>query len=600
MRKLFFVMLMLPLLAAAQYNQERSTEQNFENSSLFFKSHYMNPFGLHRFKQVTVGLIDDPFLNLYLNPAFRPNLDDNAALVYIDFRSERTHANLLEGYANPASYFSSSSFGLVAPDPRWMTIARSEPEPVFSIGVLANPISKITKKFFIGGSYQLMHKQEKFYQMPYWIYSENFYNDNFGNARLGLQNVPVIDRFSGKDEMTLQGHFIALYSGYKLKDKISIGISFNGVNHSREGGYLNSYRDEYGSTDKTEYRTLQLLERNQNYDHTDLSIGANYNPSDKSLLGLKAGWLKGKASQDYSSQGVYYSKNNLPEISSNWWLSDSKSSTVQNWKHGGNSKYIGINFNHSLKPGKEISGYYRYTLGNEDITNTSIIYDTTYYSSRWAWDTTWSYYRGGSLTSDARAGDGFRKKYDHELLIGFKSRLTSSSRVTVGLHFNSLKTDCFTSEPVVALRTSDYVYRSSRYPEKTYYLRLKEDKVLEWSYKSRFWSLQIPVILEYNFSEHFGLMVGVNRILSGSEIKDETTAYFTKRERVEDGVTKIETNFGERYKQPAKKFTESYFDLISSLELRISDAFKVRLMVNAEIESKVRVSQGLLSFVLKL
>ncbi|MDP2423852.1 MAG: hypothetical protein U1C46_02225 [Bacteroidales bacterium] len=600
MKKSLLLVVMLPLLSFAQYNQESSTEQSFENSNLFFKSHYLNTFGLHRFKQVSAGLIDDPFLNLYLNPAFYPNLTDDDALIYIDFRSDRTEANLFDDHVMPMSYYSSSSFMPGYPDPRWLTLARSEPEPIVSIGMLANPLSKITKKFFIGGSYQLMHKQEKFYQMPYWIYYPNFYKDNFGSARIGLQNVPIIDRFSGKDEMTLEGHFFTLYSGYKLTDKLSLGASFNGVNHSREGGYLNSYRDEYGSTDKTEYRTSQLLERNQIYNHADFSLGANYSLSDKSLVGMKVGLLKGKANQDYSSQSSYYSKNNIPEVSSNWWLSDSKSSTFQNWKHDGTSKYIGVNINHTLSEGKEMSGFYRYTLGNEDIINSSKIYDTTYYSSRWTWDTTWSYYRGSSLTSDKRTGDGFRKRYNHEVLIRFKSKLTSSSIVTVGLYFNSMNTDCFTSEPVSALRISDYLYRSSKYPQRTYYLKLSEAKVLEWNYNSRIWSLQIPVILDYAFSENFGLMIGVNRILSGSEIKDETIAYFTKRERVENGTTTIETNFGERYKQPTKKFTESYFDLIGSINVKISDAFKVKLLLNLEIEPKIRMAQGWLSFEMRL
>lgn len=600
MKKIFLLLVILPLLSFAQYNQERTTEQSFENSDLFFKSHYLNTFGLYRFKQVSAGLIDDPFLHLYINPAHQPNLADDDALIYIDFRGDRTEVKLFDGYVVPMYYGRGLWDWYSYPDPRWLTVARSEPEPIVSIGILSNPLSDITKNFFIGGSYQLMHKQEKFYQMPYWIYYPNFYYDALGVSREGLKNVPIIDRFAGKDEMTLEGHFVTLFTGYKLTDKLSLGASFNGVNHSRDGGYLNSNRDEYGGTDRTEYSTSQLLERNQKYNHSDFSIGAIYDLSEKSSVGIKAGLLKGKADQDYTSQSSYYSKYNIPNVSSNWYLNDSKSSTVQNWEHDGNSKYYGVNFKHKLKEEREISGFYRYTFSNEDVTNSSIIFDTSYYFSRWSWDTSWSLYRGSSLTSDKRNGDGFRKKYNHEALISFKSKLTSASTVTIGLYYNSMKTDYFISEPVLALRSSNYTGTSSYWQPYSYSLKLTEDKVLEWNYNSRIWSLQIPVIFNFTLSENFGLMLGVNRILTGSEIEDETIAYFNKRERVENGITKTETKFGERYLQPTKKFTESYFDLIGSLNVNISDAFKIRLLLDPEIEPEVRVAQWWLSFEMRL
>lgn len=600
MKKIFLLIVFLPLLTFAQYNQERSTEQSYENSDLFFKSHYLNTFGLYRFKQISAGMIDDPFLNLYINPAHQPNLANDDALIYVDFRSDRTEVKLFDGYVVPMYYMKMPMIWPPYPDPRWLTVARSEPEPIVSIGILANPLSDITKKFFIGGSYQLMHKQEKFYQMPYWIYYPNFYYDNFGSVRAGLENVPIIDRFAGKDEMTLEGHFFTFYTGYKLTDALSLGASFNGVSHSRDGGYLNSYQDEYGTTDKTEHKRSELLERNQQYNHSDFSVGAIYDFSEKSSLGIKAGMLKGKAEQDYTSQSSYYSKYNTPEVSSNWWFNDSKASTIQNWEHDGKANYYGFNFKHRLKEGKELSGFYRYTYSDEDVTNSTIIFDTSYYSSRWAWDTSWSVYRGSSLTSDTRTGDGFRKQYNHEALISYKSKLTSSIFVTLGLYYNSVKTDYSTSEPVLALRTSNYSGSSSYWTPYSYSMKLLEDKILEWNYNSRIWSLQIPVILNFNLSENFGLMLGVNRILTGTEVKEVTVSYFKKRERVENTTTKTETNFGEKYLQPTKKFTESYFDFIASFNVNISDAFKVKLLVDPEIDPEIRVAQWWLSFEMRL
>ncbi len=601
MKKIFLLIVLLPLVSFAQYNQERTTEQSFENSDLFFKSHYLNTFGLYRFKQVSAGLIDDPFLNLYINPAYQPNLGNSDALIYIDFRNDRTEVKLFDAYVVPMYYYSDLRImPPYYPDPRWLTVARSEPEPIISIGILTNPISEITKNFFIGGSYQLMHKQEKFYQMPYWIYYPNFYVDALGGVRAGLENVPIIDRFAGKDEMTLEGHLFAFYTGYKITDNLSLGASFNGISHSRNGGYLNSYQDEYGTTDKTENKYSQLLERNQKYNHSDFSLGAIYHFFEKSLFGIKAGLLNGNADQDYASQSSYYYKYNIPNVSSNWWLNESNSSTSQNWKHEGSLKYYGVNFKHELKEGKEISGFYRYSYGDEDITNSSVIFDTSYYSSRWAWDTSWSMYRGSSVVKDNRKGEGYRKRYNHEALLSFKSQLTSGIFVTLGLYYNSVTTDYFTREPVIVLRSSSYNRTSSYWGAYSYSQKLFEDKLLEWNYNSRIWSMQVPLLLNFDISKNFSLMLGVNRILTGSEIKEITIAYFKKRERDDNGNVKTETNFGERYIQPTKKFTESYFDFVANFNINITDAFKARLLLDPEFDPEIRVSQWWLSFELKL
>jgi len=67
-RTAFF--LLIPFMLSAQYWGERVTEKSFESSNLHFNSYYFNPMGINQFNDVTVGLMDDPFLNLYLNPAY--------------------------------------------------------------------------------------------------------------------------------------------------------------------------------------------------------------------------------------------------------------------------------------------------------------------------------------------------------------------------------------------------------------------------------------------------------------------------------------------------------------------------------------------------
>jgi len=49
----------------AQYFGERNTEQNFEQSEIYYKSHLMNPYGLFSFKKIAGGYFNYQFLNLY-------------------------------------------------------------------------------------------------------------------------------------------------------------------------------------------------------------------------------------------------------------------------------------------------------------------------------------------------------------------------------------------------------------------------------------------------------------------------------------------------------------------------------------------------------
>ena len=80
--KVLLLLLFIPMTLSAQYYGERVTEKSFEQSNVFFKSNYLNTFGLFRFHNVAPGLIEDPFLDLHVNPANLPNFQDKSTLIY--------------------------------------------------------------------------------------------------------------------------------------------------------------------------------------------------------------------------------------------------------------------------------------------------------------------------------------------------------------------------------------------------------------------------------------------------------------------------------------------------------------------------------------
>ena len=297
MKKIVIIIILTPLVIFSQYFGERTTEQSFEQSELYFNSHYMNTFGLLNFKAVSVGLVNDPFLNLYLNPAILPEIKNGDILVYLDFRGDRTETPVLNGYVAPNFYADMIYRPYV--DPRWFTTTRTEPEPTVSLGLLTYPLKEINDRLFIGGTYQFIHREEKFYTVPYLIYTSRYYYDALNVRAEGLKDVPIKDRLSGKDEMVNQGHLFSAFAGYQISMDLSIGISLNGIIHKRDGGYFNSNSDEFGNTDKYDWSNSQGQERDQKYHHFDFSGGIQYKLTSTFGIGVKAGILSGDADQDY-------------------------------------------------------------------------------------------------------------------------------------------------------------------------------------------------------------------------------------------------------------------------------------------------------------
>ena len=187
----------------------------------------------------------------------------------------------------------------------------------------------------------------------------------------------------------------------------------------------------------------------------------------------------------------------------------------------------------------------------------------------------------------------------HEALLNFLWKLTEKTNVRAGIYYNSTSTNVNSSEPVISLRKSSYNYINKNNTN-NYLYDLFEDKILEWEYDARSWSLQIPIVFNFGINESWSIMLGLNRILNGWEIEDKTTAYFAKRERNENGDIKIETNFGERYTQPKQKITEDFTKVMAGLNVNLSNTFTARLLVDPEWGDYFNLAQWWLSFTAKL
>ncbi|MCU7491736.1 MAG: hypothetical protein HF300_05795 [Ignavibacteria bacterium] len=595
MKKILFFLLIIPALCSAQYYGERAAEKSFQNSDMYFKSHYLNTFALPAFRQVAAGFVRDPFLDLFNNPASLPDLNGKEIKFYMDFRGDREVPSIVGSYV-PLNFYAPADISL--PDRRWISTARMEPEPVVSIGLLTYPVKEINKSFFLGATYQLIHREEKYYSMPYFIYTSRYGYDAF-NAKVAspASDIPIIDREANTDEMLTSGHLFSAFMGFRVLSNLTFGLSLNGVSHSRAGEYLNLNNSEYGNTSQTKYSNSSSEAKDEKYRHLDISAGVSMEVSPLLTLGLKGGFLSGKADQAYNEGSSYFYQYRVTGQLPDWSYNMSNSVTEQSWSHKGTTKYLGVNFIKRLPEGKEIAGFYRYNHSNIDLSSLSAINDTSYSDSRWVYNYDSSVYisHGYSFVHDSRTGSGEKTVNSHEAMINFKWDLTQSNTLLAGFYYNYSKSSVLDNEPVVAGRYSEYTYNSRNY--NNFYINgLKENKILNWNYTAEEWTLQIPVLLYFKLHEKFGLWLGVNRILRDWEIHDVTVAYFNSRERNENGVNGKETNFGERYTEPAKKLTENTTDFITKFDLNISPDLKINLLLDPDYEGAFHLAQWWLSF----
>lgn len=598
-KTIFLFIILISNLSFAQYWQERTTEHNFESSSLFFTSHFLNPYGMKDIKQLSVNLIDDPFLNAYLNPAILPNIENGSTKIYLDFRGDRTEESIVSNYVVPMYYESASYSRVQYPDYRYITTTRGEPEPIVSLGIITYPIESLKNKFYVGGTFQYIKSKDDFYSTQFSIYSSNYYYDSFGAAVKNTQEnaMPIIDRYSGSDEMIFTGKLLTLFTGINLMDNLNAGIFFNTIAYDRNGSYLYDYKDDYGNLDNYISESKDLKSREQNYSHTDAALGLQYSFEDFTV-GIKGGYLSGDVDQLHNNESKYIYQYQTPNVSENWSSSYSISSTLQNWNQNGNTKYIGLNFSKNYESHK-IKGYYKYSKSSVNSNTTSAIFDTSNYSSRWV--NTYNsiqeiyLYNSTSFTKDNRTGSAVRDNYVHEFMANIDWNLTDYIKFLSGIYISNSKSTVTTTENAVSDRASYYSSQNSNYNYQNNYEE-NADKQLTWNYENKYFTFQIPIIFNFQFGDKFGLMLGLARVFKDWEITSVTDVYFRNREVNDNGTVKNAQNFIERYTSPKDTYTEDDTNFFTKFNVAITKQMKVGLLLDPEFDSTLRVAQWWLSF----
>jgi hypothetical protein len=587
-RKLL-ISIIFPFISSSQYYGERCIEQSFEQSSLYFNSHYLNTFSIYHFKDIAVGFVDEPFLNLYLNPACLPPLEKGEIYLYFDSRGDRKSPTIIENRVVPL-YSKPEASSYVHTDSRWFSTSRCEPEPILSFGILTSPFTIFSKRVIFGGTYQIIHKEEQYYTMPYWIYNSRYGYNAFDERAMDQSASYIPYSYSSGEKMINEGHLVSAFCGLKYSDNFTLGLSINSVFHIREGNYLDIYNAPYASTSDS-WGNSQFQERTQNYEHFDLSFGIQNAFSSQFIAGIKVGYLLGEAKQKYLSETSYRNDWTVDDLIEQMNYYYSSSLTDQKWDHDGYTNYFNLNIKKIIAGDKEMLLYYRYTFTDVDLVTNSNIIDST--NSLDHWDN--HNYHAFTSIKDMRHGEGSRDYYLHEGMINFSWKFKSISTIRAGIYFSKNVNEITNVEPVTLKRTFSQDDDST-----LYYTGEYRDFRLAWRLKSQKWSLQIPVLINLKLKEKWNVLLAITRILSSWRIKDQTTAYYKVVQNVENGEIIERRNFTRIFRKPAEIITEDCNDIVLSVGYSISPGSNIKLIIDPQFKDKLQLNQYWLCFETKM
>ncbi len=581
MKKALFFFLSISFLFAeeafAQYYGERSLEKSFEQNSLFFQPSYINPYGIGSFALATPGLIDDPFLNLQVNPALFGTDSAGTNYLYVDFRSYRQTSSLYQPfypiYGGPVQMTRAVYF------PIYYVNSRPIIEPILSAAFFTNPLPSSVPGLFVGLTYQVIMQDSKYYTIPFDIYQSSLGYDYAGAAVANKSNIPITTMSSGEDNMHHSGNLLSLYAGYKLSPDLRLGLRLGRVLYNEDGAYgNNNYWDNYtyGSGSSLFYN---MESRNQDYNHWDLSGGVEYAINPQSTIGFAGGYLWGTVTQNLVDRdSSYYNYNQH-------YLTTSSGTSSENWKHDGKTFYGGINLTSRLNDRQIVTFLYQYNRENVNLGLQSTIVDTSFYSYSYSYDT--NYTNGLSRTSFLAnsGGGGTTTQTSHKLLVSLRWKLNEASELTIGGIVNLMEQATNTDEPTLANGHSYYKTTGNVY-NYLYFDTTSQDKSIQWSFNVNRWSFDVPIIFNYRFSDQVTLLLGLDKQISEWKMTDQTLViYYHNYDNNSYGGITDKSNYGELYISPPQDISDVNTTFLAGLTVSPVKKLNVRLLLSPNVRA---------------
>jgi hypothetical protein len=563
-----------PSWVSAQYWGERVLEKGFEHTEFFFAPNHLMPYGIGSFKGTTAGLLDDPLQEIIVNPS-RLGLDStHDAWLYTDFRGAKTITEE-NNWIVPAYTYLDSRYAPVSsmylPYPRLYLESRRELEPVFSGGAIFRPLPETAPSLYAAATYQYILQDAKYYSVPQNIYRTAAGYDFNGKSVAASEAMPIVDKYSGKDNMRQAGHFASVYVRYGAPGGLDLGATLSRAMFHRDGSYGSQNYWDYTGNSTSLWSNMEA--RAQSYTAWDLGGGVTYHFNEHVSFGVTAGNLWGDAVQALhttdSSHYLYKS------TTSDSYYNRSGNGLYQ-WNHQGTTLYYGADILAHTSPAMTMNFYYRHQKSAADIGLASGVLDTSFstYSNSYNDQPYSSMSR--SILSDARSGGGTQNITTDRLMGSLRWQIDDRVALAIGAQLEWYTMEIATSESVVMASRYEHMYSGEYYNWRS---AQNESKDLRWTFTSKRSSLQIPVFLTLRASKLLQFMIGINRDMTSWRIEEITLALFRFRYEDQNGTVTQKTNFGERYTVPTENVSDVRTTFLAGIAVSPSEKLNLRLLM---------------------
>jgi hypothetical protein len=566
----------------AQYNGESVLEKSFEQTDFFFTSNPLAPFGIGGFRQVSASLFHDPLSRLAVNPAFfsLDSMKDHYA--YLDFRSVSDVRSQTD-YAYPMYDYRVATSYIAIPYPRFYLDTRKDLQPLIAAAYLTRPLRSLLPHLLAGATYQAVFQDDKYYAIPQDIYRSVIGYD-YAGTKASAENLPVVDRYKGSDDIHHLAHMVSVYAAYEMLDNLQIGMKLGRTLFNRDGsnGSQNLWDGYYNPTYQSMWGNSES--RGQHYRDWDISAGLRYKIAERDELGVTLGRLWGSADQGLKRTDTSLYGSGAVNVGANWSYYMRSGATNQSWDHSGRTTYGSIQLNRSLSPSLRLDLLYAFNAQRVDIGLASSISDTSFNSYRSVYnDTLVSRSEGYYRLLDTRSGFGNKSSNSHRFLASLLWTASDRTSVSVGLQLEFQSSETNTDEGVVARRQSEYSGSYGTSYNYSSFDKTIENKHLLWTFTTDVTTVQVPVVLHWQAADWFEALVGFSRIMSSWEVNDVTLAVFQLRDQQGTWGSERKENFGERYTMPKERVSDVRTSGLFGITARPSGLFAIRLLITPNV-----------------
>ncbi|NNE68853.1 MAG: hypothetical protein HKN29_00665 [Rhodothermales bacterium] len=591
--------------ASGQYYDRGTIQKNFETTDFFFTPSWVNPFGLDGFGPAVAGVVGDRLLDLQLSPSLARGDAERGTYAYLDFRGARQRTQPQYDYRvyaladDVALTESSVRSDMYYPYPGYWQSSYRLAEPVMTGAVFTRPAPSLLPGLTAGFTYSLVTDDQAYYEVPSGIYRNAESADAAASA-----GVPITDIYSGSDQMHTIGHFPSLIASYEVSPRWNVGARLAIARFNRDGEFGNFY-SQGQSPWQNESVSSQFNARNQEYRHTDLSIGVDGQVGNGAHVGASLGRLSGTGTQYSDGGSLYRHEYGTPdELPTGGSIYRSGSLSDGDITRDGSTTYGSVFLRRDLDQDRRLTLAYRGTWSDLTLSGSSLVTDSSYsFSQSMHRDNLYRYEYAHDLY-DSRTGEGEGTTRNHRISAGLEWTLSPKNRLVLGaVGTHSLETiDTREDATVTQWSYWENQWNDGSTPrEELNSSRREEVKEVQWTFSHRRASLQVPIMLWHTFSEHFELVAGVTRRMTDVKIADETLALFDHRYLEANGRETTEANFGERYREPTEYATEVATSLLVGLTASPAPNFDIRLLASPQWSSltNTRRTQWWLGFQLR-